>query len=303
MKRKFLSALLIFLITGTAANNLLAASKGSIAQQIYLETTAFNFHKADSLSNEALKSKKPDIELDLAIVNYYWWRLISGNENEEYGLLLKKKVESVFNRYSNVSLTGDDPSLFILISICAYKARLSLLDNSYISALSNLSDYYALLKLSFGHESRYSPFCLTSGLYYFFYGLARERYPLLSPVLNQFHAGSKDQGIAYLKIAASSNDWKISREANYFLMKIYFDIYQNYSESEKHCRLLLAQCPGNLLYQQYMFRILLATHRIYSAKERIKLMEHEASHNSSLTADEKTFLILQCRQELKSAEL
>jgi hypothetical protein len=290
------------LIVVSQLSNLQAESKGSVAQQIYLETTAFNFRNADSLIQMVLQHEKPDLEEELAMVNFYWWRLISGNENIKYGNLLKKRVENVFDRYSKTSLKGNDPSLFLIISICAYKARLSLLDNSYISALNNLSDYYSLLKLSFGRESRYAPFCLTSGLYYFFYGLARDRYPLLTPILSQFHSGTKDQGLTYIKIAAASNDWKISREANYFLMKIYFDIYKNYTEAEKYCKVLLNQCPGNLLYQQYMFRIFLATHRVFSAKERIKLMEFQAAHNPSLTLDEQKFFVSQCREELLSAE-
>ncbi|MBK7029386.1 MAG: hypothetical protein IPH45_09295 [Bacteroidales bacterium] len=292
-----LSFTILILVFGSPLH-LFAESRVKIAEIIYKETSGFNFQKVDSILKIYEPNTEFNLDYELAVVNYYWWKIISGNNNERYSALLEKRVEDVMAKYSASKKKYDDRSLFLLISICAYNARVSLLDNSYLSALGDLSKYYSFLKISIGLENRYAPFLLTTGLYNYFYGLARERYPLLSPVLNQFQYGNKELGIVFLKKAALSKDWKISQEATYFLMKIAFDINSNYLEAEKYCRILLSNTPGNILYQQYMFRVFVATNRISSAEEKLKLMEKLAVNNSNLSDDERSFFVNQSKSEL-----
>jgi len=105
-------------------------------------------------------------------------------------------------------------------------------------------------------------------------------------------------GYNYLKTASACDDWKVSQEAKYFLMKINFDVYRNYSEAAKYCNQLLGVYPENMLFQLYMFRISLALNQVACAKARLSIMERTANDNNQLTADEKEFFIREAKSAL-----
>jgi len=179
----------------------------------------------------------------------------------------------------------------MLISIYAHSARVSLLDRSYYSALNDLSKYYSLLKQSFGREEKFNSFYLTSGLYYFFSGYARERLPLLTPFFYHYALGNKEKGIAYIKLAELTDDWKINQEATYFLMKINFDVKENYTEAARYCKKLMVIYPENLLFQLYHLRISLGLNRVNDAKTALSTIRKMAENNVQLTVDERNYYI------------
>lgn len=269
-----------------------------LTDDIYRKTYQFQFKKVDSIiaANDHANSK--DLAYNLAIVNFYWWKLISGTQNGKYSCQVSKRIETIENTYSHKKTKFQDEDLFLLISVFAYNARVSLIDNSYFAAISHLSEYYSFLKLSFGIEPRYNSFYLTSGLYYFFVGYGRDKMPLLKPLLYYYMPGNMVKGISYLKIAENSTDWKISQESKYFLMKINFDIFKDYTQAGKYCNQLLALYPENLLFQLYMFRISMALNQVTYAKNRLNIMERIARNNNQLTADEKSFYIKEAKAEL-----
>jgi hypothetical protein len=270
----------------------------SIADQVYSATYHFQFLKADSLIRKNDAFLKSDPEYNLAVVNYYWYRLISGEENKKYSTLISARIRNMEPLLKNAGAQVKDQLLFLMISISAYKARVSLLDYSYFSAMSDLSNYYALLKKSFGLEESYHPFFLTTGLYLFFTGYAKEKVPVLTPLLNHYNAGNKDVGIQYLKIASNSEDWKVRQEARYFLMKVYFDVYHNYRESAKYCNMLLAEYPENLLFQYYILKISLGVNQIDNARNRMLLLEKAAGRNLQLTSGERSYYIGEARKAI-----
>jgi hypothetical protein len=281
------------------ADKAVPGDETKVVDEIYKETYHFHFKQVDSLilANDLFFNN--NLKFNLAVVNYYWWRLISAEENSKYSRLVSNRIEKIKADFKTNTSGKDDEQLFLLISIYAYSARVSLLDYSYYSALNDLSHYYSQLKMSFGREEGYRPFYLTSGLYYFFAGYAREKMPLLSPILYYYTPGSMLKGIQYIKTADVSGDWKISQEAKYFLMKINYDVYGNYTEAAKYCNQLMAIYPENLLFQTYMFRISLALDQVTYAKARLLIMETTASNNVQLNAGEKDSYIRQAKKELE----
>jgi hypothetical protein len=271
----------------------------TIADQVYSATYHFQFQRVDSLIKQNDIMLKSDLEYNLAVVNYYWYRLISARSNDNYSALISERIKSLSPLAGNSVKLAKDRDLFLLISVSAYKARVSLLDYSYVSALSDLSRYYSLLRISFGHELTYSPFFLTTGLYLFFTGYAKEKVPAFTPILNHYNAGNKEVGLQYLKIASSSDNWKVSQEAQYFLMKIYFDVYHNYRESAKYCTSLLAKYPENLLFQYYMLKISMGVNQVENARTRLTLLENAAERNKQLTVGEKLFYISESKKEIE----
>jgi hypothetical protein len=275
----------------------------SISDLIYRETYQFHFRKVDSLIIINDPSSKNDLSYNLAIVNYYWWRLISGEQNSKYSELVRKRISSIENQYSLRKTQIDEEKLFMLISIFAYNARVSLINNSYFSALSNISKYYSYLKMSFGQEPQYCPFFLTSGLYFFFAGYARVEVPVLTPVLDLYTPGNMDIGLKFLRKAESLSDWKISQEARYFLMKINFDVNHDYKESDRYCNMLLNAYPENLLFQYYKFKILLNSQELEKANKRIVIMEKYALMNKYLTIDEKNYYVKIAKDEFAKSKV
>lgn len=270
----------------------------SIADQIYRETCSFNFRTVDSLISSNQKVHSLDLSYNLALVNYYWWKLISAESNKSYANLISGKIKNIELKYPVATIKIADPELFNLISIYAFKARVELKDYAYLAAINSLSRYYSFLKGSFGHENQFEPFLLTSGLYYFFAGLARDRYPIFAPILSHYQRGDILLGLYYLRKVSTSGDWKTRQEAEYFLMKIYFDIYKNYSESEKYCILLLNKYPNNLLYHQYLLTIRLASGQKQKAREELANIERLAYMNHQLSNNERDHYIKEARREL-----
>ncbi len=268
-----------------------------VSDEIYSETYHFHFRKVDSLIMANDHLYRNDLLYNLAVINYYWWRLISGEQNGKFADLISERIQTIDDKYLKRNTKIEDEQLFMLISIFVFNARVNLITNSYFAAISNLSKCYTFLKISFGHEIEYNPFFLTSGLYCFFSGLAKERVPLLSPFLNIYSTGNMDVGIKYIKKATSSDDWVVRQEAQYFLMKIYFDVYKNYPESTIYCDKLIVRYPENLLFHQYKFKNDLAIGKMANASSRMMLMESIAKGNDQLTIDEREYYIKQVRLE------
>ncbi len=298
--RYFLLFVFSFLFKAVYSATPVNSSESKVVDEIYKATYHFEFKRVDSLIHANDPYFTDDLEYNLAVVNYYWWRLVSGSQNGRFSGLVSTRIEKIRDLNSLTESKLQNEKLFLLISIYAYNARVSLLDYSYYSALSDLSHYYSVLKISFDKEEKYKPFYLTSGLYYFFVGYAKEKMPFLSPLLFFYTPGNTALGLQYIQTAETSEDLKISQEAKYFLMKINFDVYRNYVEAAKYCSQLMAIYPENLLFQLYRFRISLALDQVAYAKARLTIMENTAGFNHQLTADEKSFYIRQAKSELEA---
>jgi hypothetical protein len=258
-------------------------------QDIYHAATGYKFKDAASLIDKNISSTSNSPSENLAVINYYWWKLISGDNNSGYAQKIYSKVDELRNYYTNHSTAISDEMLFYITSVYAFEARVCLLDHSYRKALSSLSKYYSTLKPSFGKESKYPELNLTSGLFYFFTAYARERMPLFSPILRNYYAGDKQTGYDMIVKASKLGNEIVSEQSMYFLMKINFDIYENFQQSELYCRKLISIYPANLLYQYYLFKIFLATDQKMKARDQILVIKYYADNNHQLTYDESTF--------------
>lgn len=258
-------------------------------KNIYHAATCFRFKEAALLIDKNIAESTKSPTENLAVINYYWWKLISDENNSGYAQKIYNRVDAL-REYSekNSSLMNDD-MMFYLISVYAFEARVCLLDHSYRKALSSLSKYYSALKPSFGNEIKYPELNLTSGLFYFFTAYAREKLPLFSPILNTYYSGDKQKGYDMIVRASKVDNEIVSEQSMYFLMKINFDIYENYKQSETYCRKLIALYPGNLLYEYYLFKIFLATDQKMKARDQILVLKYYSENNRQITYDESTF--------------
>lgn len=271
------------------------------ANLLYNLGSNYQFRVADSLIAANLSSAKNDQGFQLAAMNFYWWKLISGNENEGYAQKMDSLLERMSLKMKPLENKLENNQRFLLICAYAYSARIDLMQKSYGEAITKLGRYHALIKPSFGQEANYPAYYLTSGLYHFFTAYAKSSIPFIGSLIGRYAEKDKETGWQYLKIAASSSDAIIRNEACYFLMRIAFDLHHNYPEAASYCDKLLAENPNNLRFHYYRVQINLALHQTARAKQMIDQMQKIANQNPNLSTEERVYFVKLAKEELLKA--
>ena len=276
-------------------------SISSNANLLYNLGSNYQFSAADSLiaANHPTAKYEPDFQL--AAMSFYWWKLISGNENEGYAQKIDSLLIQMTLRAKPLENDLANNQRFMLICAYAYSARIDHMHKSYGEAITKLGRYHALIKPSFGQEEIYPAYYLTSGLYHFFTAYAKSNIPIIGLLIGRYAEKDKETGWQYLKTAASSPDAIIRNEACYFLMRIAFDLHHNYPEAAGYCDKLLAESPNNLRFHYYRVQINLALHQTARAKQMIDQMGKIANQNQNLTSDEQQYFVKMAKEALLKA--
>lgn len=281
-----------------------AQSQFSISENadlLYNLGSNYQFNTADSLIAANQASAKNDPGFQLAIMNFYWWKLISGKENKGY----TQKMDSLLKQMTLTVKPSENKlennQRFMLICAYAYSSRIDLMHKSYGEAVIKLGRYHALIKPSFGQEEKFSAYYLTSGLFHYFTAYAKSSIPLIGLLISRYAEKDKETGWQYLKTASLSPDAIIRNEAIYFLMRIALDLNNNYPEAAKYCDKLLAENPNNLRFHYFRIQINLALHQTTRAKQMIDQMEKIADQNPHLTIDEKYHFVKMAKEDLLKA--
>jgi hypothetical protein len=269
------------------------------SEAIYLFTQHYAFHAADSLIRLHESRLKHDPEFELAVINYYWTRKIAGNASANWVQKLNNAINSFKEHHVSADFAESDEHLFLITSVLAFGARVHLHNNAYFAALNDLKKYNTVLKKTFGREKTFPPFYLTSGLYYYFSAYATEKLPFVTVFSGEKTLENMKKGIAFLKIAAGSDNRMVNTEARYFLMKIYADLQNNPQEAARYCQLLINDFPENLLYRYYMVCINLALNQEQRAAALIVQLSELARDNESLTPAEREHYIKLAADEMK----
>jgi hypothetical protein len=271
------------------------------ANLLYNLGSNYQFKAADSLIAADHLSARNDPGFQLAAINFYWWKLISGNDNEKYAQRIDSIMGKMESKIKHLENRLGNNQRFLLICAYAYSARIDLMHNAYVPAIAKLGRYHALIKPSFGQEKEYPAYYLTSGLYHFFTAYAKSNIPLIGSLISRYAEKDKETGWQYLKIAATSPDKIIRNEANYFLMRIAYDLHHNHPEAARYCDKLLAEYPNNLRYHFYRVQINLALHQTARAKQLIDQMQKIANQNPNLSTVEREYFIKLAKEALLNA--
>lgn len=235
-----------------------AQYKNKLSPIIFEMCYKFKFRSADSLIKIAKSEPgtKDLAEISFMEANILWWKTISGqNENsikKEFYNKLKKSEQLLEGNNNNI----DNQILFKIVSTQGYLVRMDMLSKSYFKTLVRTNKFIKYLKKSFGNESKYPFFYLTSGIYNYYRENATESYPILSPYIKTYPPGNKKLGLQYLEKASESENSYISTESIYFLMKIYFD-EKKYTISLNLSEKLCKKYPENGIFMYYKYLSLL----------------------------------------------
>ncbi|OFZ02209.1 MAG: hypothetical protein A3K10_03985 [Bacteroidetes bacterium RIFCSPLOWO2_12_FULL_31_6] len=251
----------------------------------------FQFVKADSVAKQLKKQYPTDPLSYIFSANYNWWRIISGDTDQVYKNNFYIDLNSslqYLKAKGEVNLSNED--IFNYINVYSYYARIDLMDGNYFKALKQIDNFIDYQKKSFGKESLYDPFYLTSGLYNYTIPYTIKHYPFLIPSLLFVPDGDQELGIKQLNIAAISNDVVVNTEAHYFLMKIYSEMDENFALANTNAEYLIKIYPDNLLYKYYYFELLIKQKKYKQAEEQMNDVKLYST-DKELSMNQKNYFV------------
>ncbi|MFW5891934.1 MAG: hypothetical protein ACOCUQ_00900 [Bacteroidota bacterium] len=225
-------------------------------EKSFLALYHFDFGKADSLIKHMHLHYPHHFLTHLSRANFFWWKLISQKHDpiilKEYYKSLDKAENLLISAYSE-----DNNPVFTdyhLANIYALRVRIALMNGNYLKSFNYLRKYSHLIT-SFSEEDDQIPGVLVAmGVYNYLSDFGKERYPVFL-LYNNFPPGNMEKGIAQLKKAAKMEDKLIHTDANYFLMKIFFELDHNLPQAHIHASKLSEMYPDNLIFLYEHLRI------------------------------------------------
>jgi hypothetical protein len=242
-----LTLLLCFFAFGTDKTDSDLASARKQIEKGMLALYEYRIQDAEALSSSLAKSH-PHLPAVRLLRAHYFWTLIVGGFNTETNRNhvfdeLKSAEESL--KFKPKKSSNED--LFAYISIKVMKARIHGLQGSQFKAFTELNSAVNDVKRSFGKESEFPYFKLSTGLYLFYRSYARDRYPFTAPYLMVLPSGNKEKGLQMLEEGFRSADPYMSCEAGYFLVKIMID-KKDYTAALDKTAILHSKYPNNLIF-------------------------------------------------------
>jgi len=171
---------------------------------------------------------------------------------------------SVAEKYFEKEKDKGSNHIYKGLSLYGYMARMDGLNKNYLKAFYRINSCLKYLEKSFGSESKYPFFYLSSGLYNYHIVVTAKQYPVLVPYLYLYPKGDKKKGIEFLQIAAQNANKYLSTEGHYFLMKLYLD-ETKYATAMLHVNELIHRFPQNAIFLYYKFKIHLKSGNIKDA--------------------------------------
>lgn len=263
----------------------------------------FQFQKADSIIAVVKKENPNNAGSYLMSANYYWWKIISGDDTKENRSEYLRSLEKAKSIVGKRKATLSDDDNYCLISIYAYKARFEAMNKNYIQALSSINNCVASIKQSFNKEDRYEPFYLTTGLYNYMIAQVNHKHPILYPYTMFLPDGDKKKGLDMLYKTAGFSDPLLSTEAIYFLMKINLEEEKNYDNAVTYGNRLANGFPANLLYRFYYLKSLLAAGNKEEALRQYKIISAFSATNNDLDTHQRVYFVMLSRKILKEANV
>jgi len=266
-------------------------------EKVFRQLYDFNILSADSIVKNEIDLQPDSALWNLLSANVAWMEILAGNlENTYWNQQFKTRIKKA---KQNLKRDGveEHEKLFYYIIVHAFKTRHELLNDNYLNAASDLNTCIDQITESFGREEEFESFYLTSGLYYYFMAKAYEDYILMRPYLMFYPDGDEEKGLDYLNRLTQSENIFLRNEANYFLMRIYFDLEEEYAQANSYSALLVSENPNNLIYNLYHIRILQKMNSPLVWKETQSFRE-KVSENDQLSDHQKEHFI----NELNSRE-
>ncbi len=260
----------------------------------------FEFVKADSLIGVMRKKYAMQPMTYLLSANYFWWMIISGEDNAVNRLRFRQDLDlanTILKSQPSDSLSNEE--LFILINTYSFKSRLELKQKNYLKGMYYVNDCIRYLKTSFGKEDEYEPFLFTSGIYNYFCDFGMQNYPVLYPSLLFLPEGDMKLGLKQLEKVSKSKEMLLSNEGTYFLLKIYLEMEKEPSKAVDYAEVLVNRHPNNIVYQYLLFKALISGDNYPQASKQLEAVNRAALTNPKLTPSQKEHFLKMAKEDLR----
>ena len=276
----FLSALLPFCLLALL---MALPTKASAQYQISQEPKAvievfeamyrYNLPEADSKLKALNATNIDQTWIDLAHVNLLWWWLISGDESRDYDNLMAVILNRVINRFSYLPVDKmKDEEVFTMIHCYAYLTRVDIYQERYFKGIVNLRHTLDYLEIALKNTDRYDKFMMVSGLYNYFAAVTLIKYPVFTPFFSIAPKCNRELGFNLLNKCSLMDNVLIKNESLYYLMKINYQLEENYDKALSIADQLLVRYPNNMIYHFHRFMILIEAGRRQQALEQYTTM-------------------------------
>ncbi len=247
----------------------------------------YRFHPDEAKAVlDRFKERYPDHIMTYSYaVNYYWWMIISGENIDDSRKRFKQHLKEGL-ALADHQIGDREPTylqLYFYITMYGYKARFDVLNNDYFKALVHMRDCLRHLESSLGKEEAYQNFYLTSGLYNFNFAFALKNYPFVFMAAWFYPKGDMEKGIRQLQYAANSDDPILQLEGNYFLMRIYFELTEDFEKAMKYAEELIRLYPSNLYFHFIKFHILVTNDHYPEAVSQWEIARQLPETNPHIT--------------------
>jgi len=281
---KVLNCIILWILFSTTG--ILAQATGYTTNTEKLYTALYNNHfkTADTIVKQSLTLKSTQMQVSL--INYYWWKIISGEHTIENTNAIARHIAVIETEIENKKIISNS-ELSSLLLAKIFKIRYMLHNKSTLSAINSvlsLKKYCIMLIENYHNNEQLS---LLAGAYLYLIEELKVKNPVLIPLLALYPKGNRKQAIQLLQNGTKSDNIIIKNEANYILMKIYYNFENNYNQAEKHASYLVTQYPDNLIYGIEYYKIIKQNGKLIIAHEQKKRIENKIHNLNQLSNIQK----------------
>lgn len=237
--------------------------------------------------------------IDLAHVNLLWWWLISGDESRDYDNLMAVILNRVITR-GNIKpiekMTREE--VFTMIHSYAYLTRVDIYREKYFKGIVNLKHTLDFLEVALKDPYSYDKYMMVSGLYNYFAAATVETYPVFTPFFALAPKSNRDLGFKLLNECSKMDNLLIRNESLYYLMKVNYQLEDDFNGALRIADQLIAQYPNNLIYHFHRFMILIEGGRKPQALEQYSKIVEVSAKAPDLNALQRNHMVETAKKRL-----
>ena len=253
---------------------LLAQSKDSVLAGKLMQDEALQIEATEAMNNmynfkfdlaeakfQELKLRYPKHPLpDYLMGLSNWWKMMPYGDDDP-------RIESFepdFDKYMDLSISKaekmynkdeeDIEATFFLCAAHGLIARHYAENSKEMKSINNTRKTFSYFKKLNDNNELSPEFLFGSALFNYYAAWFREEYPILKPVLAMFPKGDKALGIKQLKTVYYNAFWTRT-EAQYFLMRIYYNEEDDDKGALEYSHYLALTYPDNPYFQRIYARI------------------------------------------------
>ena len=185
-----------------------------------------------------------------------WWKITLDRDNESYDEAFEDSLEDVIDFCDDIldEYPKNVDAIFFKGGALGFRGRLYALRKEWFNAALDGKDALPLVFEAYKIDPTNEDVKLGFGIYNYYAESIPEKYPFIKPAMVFFPNGNKSKGIEQLKIAAQKAKYA-NIEARFFLMTLYYQFEEDYSESLIYAKPLHEDFPNNPIFEKYYGRL------------------------------------------------